>query len=353
MPVGAFRITVFHPGTGRGGGTDGTVNFNGQTAQADVTLSAQGTVEGFVYTASGMTVAKAKVTIKTGEMVGFRQAGWQIVLTSNLEGRFRASGIPAGRYVIEAIDETTNINGTAEGTITTEGEVVRTDVRLKATGTIYGTVLLADGVTPAAHAEVTVAGETYGRTAVADAEGTYSFSTVPIGSYTVIAKEQTGFDGGQSTGVISHEGQLSRVDIVFVGTGNVLGRVIRADGNPLGQGAALTLRRTGLLGNTFTAFSDLNGVFGFYGIPAGDFSITANIPGSLLGGAYSGRIAADGMTVADAVIVIEDSGEIYGKVLREDGVTAVKGALVTCSLVTPDQRPFTVYALSGSDGASR
>jgi hypothetical protein len=64
------------------------------------------------------------------------------------------------------------------------------------------------------------------------------------------------------------------------------------------------------LGGTFTAYTDLDGKFAFYGIPTGAFSITAKLPGLLLGGAYSSTLTGDGTTLKDIVITIEESGEI-------------------------------------------
>lgn len=305
VPLGGFRVEVYHPGTGRVGRALGSVDYSGHMVHVDVRLIAQGTVEGFVYTASGLVVPGARVEIRSSEFGG----SGSITLTSNLEGRFRASGIPEGNYHVTAFDEVKKLSGSATGRITAEGEVVRTDIHLEATGSISGRVFAADGFTPVPYAEVALSGGGGGST-VTDFEGNYSFPSVRLGTYTVTAKEQSGFDGGQGSGTVSREGQIILVNIVFIGTGNIQGNVVRADGQPLEREAVLTLKRSGLFGGAFTGYSDLEGNFSFYGIPIGDFSITAKLPDTLLGGAYTGRLTGDGTPVTITAAAV-DSPDLY------------------------------------------
>ncbi|MBI5103053.1 MAG: carboxypeptidase regulatory-like domain-containing protein [Nitrospirae bacterium] len=344
VPLGAFKLEVFHPGTGRWGRAAGAVNFDTEEVEVDVRLIGQGTVEGYVYTASGAAVSKARVSITSNEF------GGTLVMTSNLEGRFRASGIPEGNYTVSAYDDGRKISGSAGGKIISEGEEVKTDVYLEATGTIYGRVFAANRTTPIAYAQVSLSGPRSGN-AVTDSEGNFSFSTLTLGAYQLTAREQTGFDAGRSSATLSYEGQMSNSDIVFIGTSDVTGRVVRADGEPLGKPALLALTKTGLFGGTFSGYSDLDGNFGFYGIPSGNISISAKLSGTLLGGLYSGTLSGDGGSLSGVIITIEDSGDIFGTVLRQDGATPCKDAVITCTLVTPDGRSFTIYATAASDGS--
>lgn len=340
VPLISFTLNVFHPGTGRIGSAAGVVHYDGEEVDVDVRLVAQGTVEGYVYTASGRPVSRANVVIRGGS--------GSIVMTSNLEGRFKASGISAGSYTVSATDVFTRLTGSATGKITSEGELVHTDVYLQPTGTISGRTLSADGVTAVPYALITLSN---GRTATTDVDGNFSFDLLTLGSYSLSAREQNGWDGGQAAASLSYEGQVGTVDIVFIGTGSIEGRVVRADGQPLGKFATLSLTRTGALTNYFTGYTDLTGNFLFSGIPLGNFSISAKLPGSILGGVYGGTLSGDGTVLRNVVVVIEDSGEIHGKVFRQDSVTPCKDAVINCYLLTADKRGFSLYAVSAADGS--
>ncbi len=352
VPLGSFSLEVFHPGTARVGKASGAVNYDTQQVTVDIILIAQGTVEGYVYTATGEPVAMAEVKVGSNTISDFGE----IIMTSNLEGRFKVSGIPEGEYTVKAHYAERNISGMAEGSITFEGELVRTDVYLEATGTVYGRTLSANGITPMPYAEVNISGRSemsntyYTDSAVTDSEGNFSFSSAPVGIYSLTAMEQNGFDGGFGSATVDYEGHLSEADIIFIGTGNIIGRVVNADGTPLEREAKLTLRRTGLMQRSFDAYTDLDGNFAFYGIPTGELSITAKIPGSLLGGVYTGVLSEDGETLRDVVITIDPSGEINGSVLRQDGITPVQDALVTCRVVIGPYNSIVVYAVTDEAG---
>ncbi|MBI5847211.1 MAG: Ig-like domain-containing protein [Nitrospirae bacterium] len=339
VPLISFTLNVFHPGTGRIGSASGIVHYDTEEVTVDVMLIAQGTVEGYVYTASGRPVSKANVVINSGS--------GSIVMTSNLEGRFKASGISAGSFTVTATDLFTRLTGSATGNITSEGELVRTNVYLQPTGQIKGRTLSADG----AAVPYAIVSLSNGRSATTDVDGNFSFDLLTLGSYSISAREQNGWDGGQGAASLSYEGQVITVDIVFIGTGSIEGKVVRADGQPLGTFATLSLTRTGALTNYFTGYSDLVGNFQFTGIPLGNFSISAKLPGSILGGVYGGTLSGDGTVLRNVVVVIEDSGQIHGKVFRQDGVTPCRDAVIYCYLLTADKRGFSLYAVSAADGS--
>ncbi|MBI5141187.1 MAG: Ig-like domain-containing protein [Nitrospirae bacterium] len=365
VPLGGFGLEVFHPATGRTGVASDTVDYDTQKLTVDIKLRANGTVEGYVLMSSGEPVGSAMVTLTSNTV---SNAG-AIVMTSNMEGRFKVSGIPEGSYTVTAQHPFWNIAGTADGEIKTEGETVKTDVPFEPTGTISGRTLAADGVTPVPYAEIeakTVSGGDYAVliydykwnkydrvpvTTISDADGNFEFVTVPLGKFKLIASEQNGLDGGSVNVAMTTGDSVVNADIVFVGTGNIAGRVVNSDGTSPGRSVELALQVTGPLANSFTAFSDSDGNFAFYGVPAGDFSIYAHIPGSRLGGIYNGALTEDGETIGGVLIPIESSGEIKGTVFREDGVTPVQEALITCYVTRASgSGGVLVYALTDKSG---
>ena len=344
VPLGNFSLEVFHPGTARVGKAEGAVNYDTQEVVVDIRLIAQGTVEGYVYTAGGEPVTAAQVSVNSSSFGSFGT----IIMTSNLEGRFKVSGIPEGTYTVTADDAVRNISGMSQGEITYENEVVRTDVYLEAIGTVSGRTLAANGTTPIPYAQVHLSGGSYSKSTVTDSEGNFSFQMIPVGTYRLSAEEQNGYDGGEGSATVRYEGHVSETDIIFIGTGNVIGRVENSDGTPPDREAKLTLSRSGIMKRSFTMYTDPDGNFAFYGIPTGEFSIIAKVPDSLLGGAYGGVLSEDGETLQDVVIVIDPSGDIAGSVLREDAITPVSDALLTVRIT--GENSATVYALTEEDG---
>jgi len=346
VPLGSFTIEIFHPATARVGKAAASVSYDTQKVTVDVRLIAQGTVEGYVYTAGGEPVSMASVSISSNDISGFGS----LVMTSNLEGRYKASGIPEGQYTVIAKDPFMDLSGIADGEITSEGELVQTDVYLEPAGEITGKTTSADGITPVPYAEVKVLVSSRYLETVSDGDGIFTFETIPLGTYQLSALEQDGFDGGYASVTISFEGEIARADIVFTGTGNIIGRVEKTDGSPPEKEAKITMQSNGPMGGSFVNYTDLDGNFAFYGVPNGEFSISVKVPGSILGGAYNGNLEQDGQTLDNVVVIIEPSGAVEGTVFRQDGITPVKEGLIFCRVAKTSGGNVTVYTLTGENG---
>ncbi len=93
----------------------------------------------------------------------------------------------------------------AEQVTVEEGELAQHDVELPASGSVAGTVLTADGTGPFAGAQVILANEVGTEVAATTAgpDGSFTFSDVPSGRYTLVA-------GGYRPGVATLPGGNGR-----------------------------------------------------------------------------------------------------------------------------------------------
>src|SRR2546430_17619060 len=101
-------------------------------------------------------------------------------------------------------------------TLFRSGQEVSRDVVLQvpAVGLIEGVVTKADG-SPAIGALVILDA---GLTTTVDNTGFYFFDRVPVGRHSVVATAAIGPDAGVATGEIAFDGDVSRVEIRFIGT---------------------------------------------------------------------------------------------------------------------------------------
>jgi hypothetical protein len=364
VPLGSFALELFDPRTGRIGRGSGAVHFATDEATVDLFLLPVATVAGTVWRPAGAAVGGAQVELSSPLLirpdglvrdVSFFGPG-RLTTTTNLEGTYSIGGVPQGEFTVRATDRVSGAAGTHSGQVAVDGETVAADVTLDGRGRVTGRVLLAGGSDAAGFAEVMLDGGGTRLFAVADPNGRYELSSVPLGAYAITAYQQSGNDGGQTTGLLAHDGETAVTDVVFVGTGSVTGRVVDALGVPIASAAQVTLTRSGehaaFLKTRFDGFTDSAGRFNFEDVPSGTFTVTATLAGSGLAGHAGGVLSGAGLAVGDVEIVLEPAGAVGGVVLLSDGMQVAQGASVTLS-GTSDRtgRSFVVSAATASDGS--
>lgn len=144
------------------GKTTVAVTTDGQVANANIILRGVGIVQGGVFDGDGTTPqAGLPVTLNA---VGLENA------TSNKDtrytgpdGRFEFIDVPVGSFTLQTVDAVRKIGDSSSGTIAREGDVVISNLILASVANVTGTVLKADGTTPAAAGGVryTGCGKTY------------------------------------------------------------------------------------------------------------------------------------------------------------------------------------------------
>ena len=172
LPPATYDVVAVDAATHQIGTTRAAISA-GLTASVSIVLESTGAVEGVVFNAQGQPVAGAVI------------AGGLSLGTTDANGFFRITGVPAGPRTIEAGDPVTKRRGSSNVTVV-PGQTVRIAITLEARATITGRVLDASG-TPMPRVSVRIP-EQGGFTFVfTNNQGVYTFPDMPLGSYLIQA----------------------------------------------------------------------------------------------------------------------------------------------------------------------
>ena len=176
VTMGDFTLEGFDPTTERTGRGGGRLSTNGETVTSDVIVTPRGTVKGLVLNNSGSApIANASVSISVTGVAGYNYS-----TTTGPDGGFLFTGVPAGKYSLDARDPSNNLHGYANGTITYENEISQATVKIAPTGSIEGAVYLPDGRTPAVNAFIQFTNGT-GRRQVDPVDGSFQYTNLAAG----------------------------------------------------------------------------------------------------------------------------------------------------------------------------
>jgi len=191
-----------------------------------------------------------------------------------------SDGSGVGSFTLKAKVPGLLLTGSAEGAIATDGEAITDiEIALQPSGTVLGSVLRPDGVTPVPGASVTLDPPGSVLRSRSNAAGGFRFEFVPVGDFELRAEE--GADAGIAAGTL-HEGEELEIDVVFNGTGTVQGTAFDSDGvTPLTTGL-LRLSTPAPFARSLTATVAPDGTFRFLRIPVGEFSLSLSVSGSPL-----------------------------------------------------------------------
>jgi sarcosine oxidase gamma subunit len=181
------------------------------------------------------------------------------------------------------------------------------------TGSIGGRVLAAETGRPVKRARVIVSGGGRPYSATTDEQGRFRITALPAASYTISATK-TGFVDsiyGQRRALqagtpieLTDGQQLANVDVKMARGGVITGRVLDEDGEPLARALVTILRQQYLRGEKQLTTagadqSDDRGQFRIFGLPPGDYYVSATAGGlegplrQLLAGPGRGGQAVD------------------------------------------------------------
>jgi len=172
-----------------------------------------------------------------------------------------------------------------------------------------------------------------------DATGHYSFDYVRLFGFAneSIRLQAVDLDTGQTGEVvthISHPGQHLDVDVIFIGTGTVIGRALAADGTTPLAGAVVKLSSLTRIGQTFGAVTDGNGAYSLAGVPAGNFTIEAAHVATNSKAVVAGSIPSAGATIVQNLTLIPlaeitiTTGTVKGQVFHAIDNTPAAGVAV-------------------------
>lgn len=332
LPLGVYTVEAVSP-DGKRGRTVANLNSTNQVFKADVVYLGRGTVMGTVETITGQKVSGAQVTLFSQSVFG----GTKTAITDG-NGLFMIEDVFVGSYQLSAYDAVSGFGGFQSGNLKQDGDVNTHTITLTPSAALTGVVLEADGTTPVPGAKVQLSPS--GKAATADNTGTYTFSGLPLGVYTVVATKPSNGDKGKTIANVDTADAVTNADVLLTGLGTVQVTVQDAAGAPA-PNAKVTLTSTTSFGGNQTITADGNGLATFQNVLAGTFSVSATSASTLLGGSVSSSVLP-GETTA-VVVKLEPAGTIQGTVFYSDGVTPAANVKVKLSPVT---REFS----TGTDG---
>lgn len=307
IPTGGFTLECYDAASNSAATASVTITGDQITAQ-DLALVFGGTITGLVTDpfnnpASGLTV---QLTTVAGVLTA----------TSGANGIYTINNVAPGPITVQAASAN-GLSGRSSGSLGLAGQTATINVHLISAGTVTGTVLGFDQVTPVVGASVSVLPVPAGTngTTVSDAQGKFTFAGVPVGTFTLSANNPVTNDRGSATNQISVGGEVRTQNVSMIGTGTVSVTVVDATSN-LVANAVVTLFSGGGF-RTAIATTQSNGVASFSNVLAGSFQVTATDAFTQLGSSANGTLSAG--TIASITVHLQPSGSILGQVFGIDG----------------------------------
>lgn len=323
---GRFTLSVIDPVTGDRGRGFGAITADGETAQANVRLNGQGSINIQVVDGAGSAVPNVPVTASSLTMFQDTRT-----ILADANGLAVFTGFPAGDLAVSTRQASTNLLGTAVGSLGVNG-VLSITLRLQPIGSISGTVFAVDGITPQGGIELRLlsAGKGLITQLVTAEDGRFAFDSLPLadGPYTLDALLNGRLRARVPGILLTVAGQDVQQNVVLTPVGSVTGQVLTPGGAPA-AGATVVVQSLGGLRPTFNAVTAANGSYRVDGVPQGNFAIAAN--GSGATATANGVVAVDGEVVT-VNIQLQANG-LVGVVYGRDGQTPVgAGVAVTLKL---------------------
>jgi hypothetical protein len=309
------------------------------------------TTQNIIFTNTGVvrgTVRRNGLPVNSGFVQVFDSQTVNFFGTYNLapDGTYLVPILSPRSYLVRASDpvpQGTELFGLATALVTA-GQTTTADISIQPTGTITGLVVTAGGA-PAANVQVILSGsETIGpfgigigRSTVTDATGRYTLSDVPVGNFTVTAREpNTGVGTNAQVGVIQN--QTSTINLTLVGLGTVSVQVNFAGGAPAANSSVE------IFNNNFFRFAgstDSSGRLTIANVPVGVFTVRAFNPnnGNLFTD-VSGSVTTNGQVVSITVTLV-GTGVVTGRVTFVSGAPAANARVQLFGNNVPFQQTVT------------
>lgn len=285
------RFTLNAQSLAAAGSAGGCVCLDGGIVEATVVLPGSGSVGGVVrFPGTNAPVVSAQVLVLAGgEPVA--------AIQTSADGSYAVEGLALNRtFTVRVKDSASARFGFApDFALGANGDQKTRDVTLLALGNVAGTFTDAKGTRPIAGATIELVSDSLlGRTRFysgTDAAGTFTFSGIPQGTYSLSAQDPLTRLSGRNEGSIDTEGTTVVTNLRAQVSGTVTGRILSASGAPLAIPPILTLSAAGIPSRTVIA-SD----FSFSDLPLVAFTITAEEQASppRRRSAASGSLTADG-----------------------------------------------------------
>lgn len=322
VPVGQIKVEAEVVESGDSGVATTRIASANDDKVLDVRLVGQGALTVSLVDSQGAPVAGARVTVSgSGPFAGIQEG------ESDGAGLMSFDRVAAGDFAVQATKELELgvMTGSASGTLVAgTTQPVEITMSTLSVGRVSGTVLGPDGVTPVgAGWVVRMLPEPFPDAFVTttDAQGSYAFESVPVGTYSADAlrfytpggcPNRDRIRGRNGEVAVIDEGDDVEADIQLIGQGSVRGQVTDSQGLPVsGIDVRLTnpdttygLNVTCNGRTTYDRTTDSQGRYELDDVPPGDFTITAENTERTQRAEAADRIALDGdQAVVDMVLV--------------------------------------------------
>ncbi len=228
-----LEVRAYENGGDHRGKVTGKLADGEEEITLDVQMQPLGTAAVTVVDSGGNPVGGVEVNLRNNGFYGYKN----LTTTSGADGRTLFDTIGAGWISVSAKQPVTLLRGSTEGDLTLDGEQVELTVQLQDSGIVRGRVVLADGVTPAEDALVVVKRGSRTLQVLADANGDFELSSVPLGSYSLYVQESFGPGTIERFGSMDANGEIDDFGTLVLDSRGAGGGVDRA-GERLGRPAA-------------------------------------------------------------------------------------------------------------------
>jgi hypothetical protein len=299
---------------------------SGGDVSMTIVLLGRGSLLISVQNADGTPAADAAVTVAGSGFPNDQASGM-----SDADGQVLLENLTVGSYALSA-SGSFGRGGRGEAIIPSDGASVTATLSLTPTGTVTGTFVKADGVTPVGGGQIKLL-QGYKTLAFTSSStdpaelGRFRMDYVPLGDFVLEGFDPTTERSGRGSGRLSQDGETVDVKVTVLPRGTVQGVVLNNSGTAPIDRADVTIRVSGASSYHYTTTTGPDGRYLFAGVPAGHFDLEATDPSNGLKGSAQGTLSYENETVATE-LRISPTGAIEGQVLLPDGVTPATSSRV-------------------------
>ncbi|MEM6796336.1 MAG: carboxypeptidase regulatory-like domain-containing protein, partial [Acidobacteriota bacterium] len=284
---------------------------HGDEMDVELTLQAQGRVEGYVLDAGGNFVS--------GAVVELRERGFPfrtLVHNADESGQFSFDNIFEGELTLRARAPTLGgLGGHECAEMTFEGELVQVEITLEGTADLQGHVTHpgTGAAIPNARVAIHRSGGSFVDSTQTDGDGFYEIRALRLLDYEVrVFDPATGRRGLSSRFTLDEHGQSFVQDVVLEARGVVEGHLYDPDANNQGvPGATLQLHSRGIRWFTTYSSTGIDGDYSFEGIPEGPFDVKTH--GQRRRASGEGQIEQEDQVV-QLDLYLAPQGRLFGQV---------------------------------------
>ena len=299
-----------------------------ETAYVDLMVYG-GFIQGTVKTISGglpVPVVGANVTIAS--------LGYSANVSE--DGYYQIGGIPANTYSITANASGYTPSTIPDAVVPLGGSVTKDFVLVSQNGSIYGHVYQANVMTPLNNTNVSVQIGSVTFTVSSQSDGSYNFTNVPEGIYTLTASKEGYFSNTNADVNVTRGAPTMGVDFILTEKPTRLYGIVRS-------GSFLLVSvNISVVGTVFSSLSGIDGNYEIRNITAGSYTVVASRTGYYSITIDNVVIPAGGETQLDINMTVMPGSLLQGTVISSDYNSPLTGVLIT--IISENKDTISTYS---------